>query len=164
MPPSSPPALFFPWMKAAIQMGEEGRAQGEIPVGAIVVYKKTIIARAHNQTRTACDPTAHAEIVAIRETAHALQTPWLNDCDVYVTLEPCAMCAAALHTARVRRVIFGAYSPKTGAIDHGPRFYTRIHASPDVIGGVMESLCGSLLLDFFQNELRRKRNHPFVQD
>lgn len=154
LPP--PPPLFFPWMRCAIEAGKEGEREGEIPVGAVVVYQHKIIARAHNQTRTLCDPTAHAEVVAIRKAAQILQMPWLTDCDVYVTLEPCALCASALHTARVRRVIFGAYSPKTGAIDHGARLYSHLPAPPEVIGGVLEQTCSALLLGFFQKQVRRQ--------
>ena len=131
-------------------------ARGEVPVGAVLVSDKgEILARAGNLTEKLNDPTAHAEMLVIREGTKQRNSPRLSDCDLYVTLEPCAMCAAAISFARLRRVYFAAYDPKGGAIDHGPRFFTQptCHHKPEVIGGIDEDAAKLLLKDFF-NEKR----------
>lgn len=127
--------------------------RGEVPVGAVVVEAATgeVLARAGNATEADADPTAHAEIVAIRAAAAARGDPRLPDCDLYVTLEPCALCAAAISFARIRRLYFGAGDPKGGAVDHGPKFFsqTTCHHAPEVYGGIRESDAAALLKEFF---------------
>jgi tRNA(adenine34) deaminase len=122
-----------------------------VPVGALIVRDGTVVAQAGNRTLADRDPTAHAEMLAIRQAAAALGTERLTDCDLYVTLEPCAMCAAAISFARVRRLYYGAADPKGGAVEHGPRFFTQTtcHHRPDVYGGIGENDAASLLKDFF---------------
>ncbi len=130
---------------------EAGRA-GEVPVGAVVVDSAgQIVAVAGNRTEADSDPTAHAELLAIREAARLRGEPRLPDCDLYVTLEPCAMCAAAIGFARIRRLYFGAYDPKGGAVEHGPRWFERptCHHRPEVYGGISESSAQALLREFF---------------
>jgi len=130
-----------------------GRA-GEVPVGAVVVESATgrILAAAGNRTEAETDPTAHAEIMAIRAAARDRDEPRLPDCDLYVTLEPCAMCAAAISFARIRRLYFGAYDPKMGAVEHGPRFFTQptCHHAPEIYGGIQEARAAELLRVFFE--------------
>ena len=110
------------------------------------------LARGANRVERDADPTAHAEIVAIRDAAKTLGSPRLIDCDLFVTLEPCAMCAQAISLARVRRLVFAAYDPKGGGVEHGARVYQRAtcHHAPDIVGGLRESEAGQLLKDFFQ--------------
>jgi len=139
-------------MELAMAAAREAAQTGEVPVGAIVVRDGAIIATARNETEAAHDPTAHAEILAIRRAAAALGDTRLSECDLYVTLEPCAMCAAAISHARIRRVVFGAYDAKGGAVEHGPRWFqqpTCLHR-PEVLGGVGEAESAALLKDFFQ--------------
>ncbi|WP_211099703.1 nucleoside deaminase [Azospirillum agricola] len=142
-------------MDIAFQEAEAAAARGEVPVGAVVVDPATgaILGRAGNRTEELADPTAHAEILALRQACAARGSPRLPGCDLYVTLEPCALCAAALSFARLRRVYFGAYDPKGGAVDHGPRFYRQptCHHAPEVYGGIGETRAGALLRDFFKS-------------
>ena len=123
-----------------------------MPVGCVIVRQGEVIVRAGNRTIADRDPTAHAELIAIRAAAAALRTERLTDCDLYVTLEPCAMCAAAMSFARVRRLYFGAADPKGGAVEHGVRFFAAptCHHRPEVYGGINETECASLLKEFFQ--------------
>ncbi len=133
-------------------------ARGEAPIGAVVVKDGAVIARAGNRTRADRDPTAHAEMLAIRDAARTLGNERLIGCDLYVTLEPCAMCAGAISHARLRRLYFSAYDPKGGAVEHGPRFFaqpTCLHA-PEVYGGLRESEAAEMLKRFFA-ELRPTR-------
>ncbi len=135
--------------KEAVAAGE----RNEVPVGAVLVTAEgEIIARAGNRSVADHDPTAHAEMLVIRAAAAKLGDQRLNDCDLYVTLEPCAMCAAALSLARIRRLYFAAYDPKGGAVDHGPRFFTQptCHHAPEVIGGMDEEKAAGLLKEFFR--------------
>lgn len=127
-------------------------AAGEVPIGCVIVRGDEVIARAGNRTLTDRDPTAHAELLAIREAAKTLGSERLPDCDLYVTLEPCAMCAGAISFARIRRLYFGAADPKGGAVDNGVRFFASptCHHRPEVYGGVGESEAGSLLTEFFK--------------
>ena len=139
-------------MRAALDVARAGAAAGEVPVGALLLAPGGgELARAHNRVEADADPTAHAEILVLRAGAARLGTPRLVGCDLYVTLEPCAMCAAALALARVRRVVFGAYDPKGGGVVHGARVFERptCHHRPEVVGGVAERACGALLRDFF---------------
>jgi len=122
-----------------------------VPVGCVIVRDNAVVAAAGNRTLIDRDPTAHAEVIAIRTAAGVLGSERLTDCDLYVTLEPCAMCAAALSFARIRRVYYGAADPKGGAIEHGPRFFTQptCHHRPEVYGGIGESAAADLLRAFF---------------
>jgi len=139
-------------MQIAIEEAHAAAARGEVPVGCAIVRGGTVIARAGNRTIADRDPTAHAEIVAIRAASAALGSERLADCDLYVTLEPCAMCATAMSFARIRRLYFGAADPKGGAVEHGVRFFASptCHHRPDAYGGINESECAALLKDFFQ--------------
>jgi tRNA(Arg) A34 adenosine deaminase TadA len=139
------------FMELAFKQAEAAGARGEVPVGAVLIAADKIVATAGNRTEEAHDPTAHAEILVIRDAARMRGTPRLPDCDLYVTLEPCAMCTAAISFARLRRVYFAAYDPKGGAIDHGPRFFNQptCHHKPEIIGGVDETRAGELLKKFF---------------
>jgi tRNA(adenine34) deaminase len=125
--------------------------RGEVPVGAVVARRDTVLAVAGNRTLADRDPTAHAEMLAIREACRLAGSERLPDCDLYVTLEPCAMCAAAISFARVRRLYFAARDPKGGAVEHGPRFFGQptCHHRPDVYGGLRETEAADLLKDFF---------------
>lgn len=132
------------------------RDQGEVPVGAVLVngVSGEIVARGYNCTEQQNDPTAHAEILALRQGGKLLGAPRLPDCDLYVTLEPCPMCAAAISFARIRRLYFGAYDPKSGGVEHGPRLYSHatLHHTPEVYGGIHEGECGAILSDFFKTK------------
>jgi len=140
------------FMQFALDEARAAAARGEVPIGCVVVRNGEVIARAGNRTLADKDPTAHAELLAIRQAAAALGSERLSDCDLYVTLEPCAMCAAAMSFARVRRLYFGAADPKGGAVDSGVRFFSAptCHHRPDVYGGINEGECAGLLKDFFQ--------------
>jgi len=139
-------------MSIALEEARAAAARGEVPVGCVVVRDGTIVARAGNRTIADHDPTAHAELIAIRAAASALGSERLADCDLYVTLEPCAMCAVAMSFARIRRLYFGAADTKGGAVEHGVRFFAAptCHHRPGVYGGINESECGELLKNFFQ--------------
>jgi len=142
------------FMDIAMAEARAAAARGEVPVGAVVVEAASgrVLARAGNETEAANDPTAHAEVLAIRRAAGSIGAPRLQDCDLYVTLEPCAMCAAAISHARVRRLYFGAYDAKGGGVEHGPRFFAlpTCHHAPEVIGGLRETEAAALLKAFFQ--------------
>jgi tRNA(adenine34) deaminase len=144
------PAPSF--MQLALDEARAAAARGEVPVGCVIVREGHVVARAGNRTLEDKDATAHAELLAIREASAALGTERLTDCDLYVTLEPCAMCAAAMSFARIRRLYFGAGDPKGGAVEHGVRFFAAptCHHRPDVYGGIGESEAGELLRTFFQ--------------
>ena len=134
---------------------EEARAaalRGEVPVGAVVTDGEgRVLARAGNRVEELADPTAHAELLALREAARLRGEPRLPDATLWVTLEPCAMCAAAISLFRVKRLVFGAYDPKGGGVEHGPRFFTQptCHHAPEVVGGMREAEAASLLRGFF---------------
>ena len=139
-------------MQLALEEARAAGTRGEVPVGCVVVRGNEVVARAGNRTLSDKDPTAHAELLAIRAAAAALGSERLTDCDLYVTLEPCAMCAAAMSFARIRRLYFGAADPKGGAVEHGPRFFTQptCHHRPEVYGSIGESESAALLRQFFQ--------------
>ena len=140
-------------MQAAFDEAEAAALRGEVPVGAVVADKAgNILARAGNRTLELKDPTAHAEMLAIREAAAKLGSERLIDCDLHVTLEPCAMCAGAISFARIRRLYFGASDEKMGAVEHGPRFFghATCHHAPDVYSGLGEIRARELLKDFFK--------------
>jgi tRNA(adenine34) deaminase len=138
-------------MDLAIAEARAAAAAGEVPVGCVIVRGGEVVARARNRTIADHDPTAHAEILAIREAARTLGTERLGDCDIYVTLEPCAMCAGALAFARIRRLYYGAADPKGGAVENGVRFFASptCHHRPEVYGGMAEQEAAALLRDFF---------------
>ena len=139
-------------MQSAIDEARTSAARGEVPIGAVIVREGKIIASAHNLTETNADPTAHAELLAIRAACATLKTPRLTDCDLYVTLEPCAMCAAAISFARIRRLYFGAHDEKGGGVTNGARFFSQAtcHHKPEIYGGISERECAELLKDFFK--------------
>ena len=140
-------------MQAAFDEAEAAALRGEVPVGAVVADKAgNILARAGNRTLELKDPTAHAEMLAIREAAAKLGSERLIDCDLHVTLEPCAMCAGAISFARIRRLYFGASDEKMGAVEHGPRFFGQptCHHAPDVYSGLGEIRARELLKGFFK--------------
>jgi tRNA(adenine34) deaminase len=139
-------------MRIALAEAEAARDRGEVPIGAVVIGASgEVLGRAGNRTLELRDPTAHAELLAIREATAKLGSERLVGCDLYVTLEPCAMCAAAISFARLRRLYFGAADPKGGAVEHGPRFFTQAtcHHAPEIYGGIGETEAGSLLKAFF---------------
>jgi len=138
-------------MKLALDEARAAKGRGEVPVGCVIVREGKVIARTGNRTLADRDPTAHAELLAIRQAASVLNSERLIDCDLYVTLEPCAMCAAAAAFARIRRVYFGASDPKGGAVENGVRFFSQAtcHHRPEVYSGLDESECATLLRDFF---------------
>lgn len=139
-------------MRLALAEAGAAAARGEVPVGAVVLDALgRPIAAAGNEVEARADPTAHAEMLALRAAAAARGAPRLPGCDLVVTLEPCAMCAAAISLFRIRRLVFGAYDPKGGGVEHGPRFFaqpTCMHR-PEVVGGVLEGECAAPLKAFF---------------
>ena len=139
-------------MARALQEAQAAADRGEVPVGAVVVRDGAILAAAGNSPRAAHDPTAHAEMLAIRAACAALGDERLSGCDLYVTLEPCTMCAAAISFARVRRLYFGALDPKGGAVESGVRFFAQAtcHHAPEIYGGLREGEAAALLRAFFQ--------------
>tara|TARA_R110000787_G_scaffold144264_1_gene258077 strand:+ start:35780 stop:36247 length:468 start_codon:yes stop_codon:yes gene_type:complete len=142
-------------MIAALAKARSAAASDEVPVGAVIVDPQTgrLLAAGGNLVETTSDPTAHAEIVAIRSACAALGKPRLDGYDLYVTLEPCAMCAQAIAHARLRRLYFGAYDPKGGGVEHGARVFDRptCHHRPEVYGGIREAEASELLRDFFRS-------------
>lgn len=153
--PTYQPSNYCPdFLKAAIEEAQNAQQLGEVPIGAVVVKNNEIIARGHNQPITTQDPSAHAEIVAMRRAAKALENYRLINCDVYVTLEPCPMCLGAMIYARIRNLFFAAYDAKLGAVNSvyqlldAPQINHYIHAQ----GGMMASECATLLRDFFKSK------------
>lgn len=142
------------FMDAALEEAKKAGQRGEVPIGAVIVFDGEIIARAGNRTRELNDITAHAEVVAIREAAMVLNDERLTGADLYVTLEPCTMCAAAISFARIRRLYYGAEDPKGGAVDSGVRFYgsPTCHHVPDVYSGLAEREAADILRDFFADK------------
>jgi tRNA(adenine34) deaminase len=140
------------FMDMALGEAHAAGERGEVPVGCVIVRDGAVIARAGNRTLAGHDPTAHAEIVAIRAAGTALGSERLSDCDLYVTLEPCAMCAGAIAFARIRRLYYGAPDPKGGAVDNGVKFFASpaCHHRPEVYGGMAEVEASALLKGFFQ--------------
>jgi len=141
------------FMAAALAEAKAAALRGEVPVGAVLVdaARSEILAAAGNRVEALADPTAHAEMLALRAAAARRGSARLEGCDLYVTLEPCAMCAAAISFARIRRLYFGALDPKGGAVEHGPRFFQQptCHHRPEVYGGIDEIRAGDLLRRFF---------------
>ena len=141
------------FMDAALAEAETAGELGEVPVGAVIVHDGAILAAAGNRTRADRDVTAHAEILVIRSAAERLGSERLTDCDLYVTLEPCAMCAAAISFARIRRLYYGAADPKGGAVEHGVRFFHAgtCHHAPEIYSGIGEAASSNLLKAFFKD-------------
>lgn len=139
-------------MELALQEACVAEEAGEVPVGCVIVRNGAAIAQAGNRTLRDRDPTAHAELIAIRQAAALLDTERLTDCDLYVTLEPCAMCAAAISFGRIRRLYYGAGDPKGGAVQHGVAFFESrtCHYRPEVYGGIGEKEAAALLRNFFR--------------
>ena len=135
------------FMRKAIVEAQESERVGEIPIGAIVVCKGRIISRAHNLTETLCDVTAHAEMQAITSAANTLGGKYLTDCTLYVTVEPCVMCAGAIGWAQIPRIVFGAHDDKRGFQRYAPK---AMHPKAVVVGGVLEEQCASLMTNFFK--------------
>jgi tRNA(adenine34) deaminase len=150
MPPST-----SPFMTLALEEAARAAAGGEVPVGAVLVAGDSVLALAGNRVEALADPTAHAEMLVLRQAAAQRGSPRLDDCDLYVTLEPCPMCAAAIALARLRRVYFAAYDPKGGGVEHGPRIFDQpgCNHRPEIYGGIDEQSAAQLLREFF----RRKR-------
>ena len=140
------------FMDLALKAAETAGKSGEVPIGCVIVRGYEVIATAGNRTLTDRDPTAHAEVLAIRRAAERVGTERLVDCDLYVTLEPCTMCAAAISFARIRRLYYGAADPKGGAVDSGVRFFasSTCHHAPEVYSAVGESEAATLLKEFFR--------------
>ena len=140
------------FMDLALKTAKNAGKSGEVPIGCVIVRDFEVIATAGNRTLTDRDPTAHAEILAIRQAAEAIGTERLVDCDLYVTLEPCTMCAAAISFARIRRLYYGAPDPKGGAVESGVRFFTSktCHHTPEIYSAVGESEAATLLREFFK--------------
>jgi tRNA(adenine34) deaminase len=140
------------FMDMALAEARTAGERGEVPIGCVIVHGGAVIARAGNRTVAERDPTAHAEMLAIRQTAASLRSERLEDCDLYVTLEPCAMCAGAVAFARIRRLYYGAADPKGGAVDNGVKFFASptCHHRPEVYGGMAEAEAGALLQSFFK--------------
>ena len=138
------------FMLCALGEAVSANQAGSIPVGAVVVRNREILSSAGNEVIRRCDPTAHAEILAIRAACLAIDSFLLDECDIYVTLEPCPMCAQAISLARIRRLYFGAYSPKYGGVDHGCKIFDHALHKTEVIGGVLETQCAEILQNFFK--------------
>jgi len=140
------------FMDLALKTAENAGKAGEVPIGCVIVRNCEVIATAGNKTLTDRDPTAHAEVLAIRQAAERIETERLTDCDLYVTLEPCTMCAGAISFARIRRLYYAAADPKGGAVDSGVRFFASptCHHAPEVYSGVGESASAALLREFFR--------------
>ncbi len=144
------------YLQLALQQAEQALTKGEVPVGAVIVDSRNgnILAQAHNRTETLHDPTAHAEIVSLREACAKEGSVRLPYADMYVTLEPCAMCAAAISHARLRRLYYGAFDSKGGGVDHGARVFQQktCHHTPEVYSGIEEEACADLLRRFFRSK------------
>jgi tRNA(adenine34) deaminase len=140
------------FMEMALDEARAAGEAGEVPVGCVIVHDGAVVARAGNRTLTDADPTAHAELVALRAAARLLGSERLTACDLYVTLEPCAMCAGAVSFARIRRLYYGAADPKGGAVDNGVKFFSSptCHHRPEVYGGLAEAEASALLKQFFR--------------
>ena len=145
------------YMRMALDLADCAEQLGEVPVGAVVVRNNEIIGRGFNQPISSCDPTAHAEIVALRDAAKHIKNYRLMDCDLYVTIEPCAMCAGAIVHSRIRKVYFGALEPKAGAILSAQNFFQlpQLNHKVDAEHGVLAELCGEKIHQFFKNKRQK---------
>lgn len=153
-PADATPEVMF--MREALKQARLAQDKEEVPVGAVIVHEQKIIARAHNQVETLNDPTAHAEMIAITQAAGFLSSKWLHDCTLYVTLEPCSMCAGALVLARMARLCFGAADPKTGACGSVSNIVRedQLNHQIEVQGGILAEECGQLVSGFFERKRR----------
>ena len=140
------------FMRLALEKAKEAEQREDVPIGAVLVQEGQVIAASGNRVEADHDPTAHAEILVIREASRQLGVPRLPECDLYVTLEPCAMCVGAIAMARIRRVIFAADDPKGGAVLHGPKFFTQptCHHRPEIVNGIFAQESGEMLRNFFR--------------
>ena len=148
--------MFRSYMNMALEEAAKALERGEVPIGAVIVENfGNIVARAGNETRARLDPSAHAEVLAIREACTVLKTERLVNCDMYVTLEPCAMCAALIANARIRRIYFAASDPKSGGIQQGARIFDRkqTHHVPEIYSGIGEEKAAELLRNFFSKKI-----------
>lgn len=139
-------------MKSLLTLAAQAARKGEVPIAAAIMDASgAVLAHAHNEVEARRDATAHAELIVIQEACRARGEKYLGDCTLYVTLEPCAMCAQAASLAKIRKIIFGAYDPKGGGVEHGARVFAHptCNHAPEVVGGVMEAECGALLKEFF---------------
>ncbi len=145
------------FMRLALGLARKAGERGEVPVGAVLVGNGRVLARGANESIRRSDPTAHAEVVALRKAGRRLRNYRLADCDLYTTLEPCAMCLGAIVQARVRRLLYGAADPKSGAVRSVMKFpFGKLNHRPEVRGGVLAEECGRLLRDFFRTKRRKK--------
>lgn len=146
------------YMKRALQEAKSAAARGEVPIGTVIVYQDEILSAQSNRVIELKDPTAHAELLAIRETCQKIGYERLLECDLYVTLEPCAMCATAISFARIRTLYYGTDDPKGGGVEHGAKVYSHAtcHHRPQVMTGLLQEECSTLLKNFFQ-ELRQAK-------
>lgn len=142
------------YMKQALLQADKALAHGDVPIGAVLVKGNEVIAIAGNEVELTRDPTAHAEMLVIRKASAILGNPRLEGCDLYVTLEPCPMCAQAISLARIRRLYYGAYDPKGGGVDHGPQIFEQstCNHKPEVFGGIEETACAEMLKTFFREK------------
>ena len=141
------------YMRQALEEAEKSLKIGEVPVGAVIVSDGIILCRSHNESISKNDPTAHAEIAAIREASQKKKNYRLPDCDIYVTLEPCTMCVGAVVQSRLRRLIFGAHDPKGGAVESIMKFpFEKMNHRPEIKGGILAEECGTILVSFFQDK------------
>jgi tRNA(adenine34) deaminase len=147
--PLLPPQTANAGMYLALEQAKIAYEKKEVPVGCVIMHGTTVVAKAHNLCVALQDFTAHAELLAIQQAAKTLKTPYLTDCSLYVTLEPCIQCSGSIYLSRIKEVIFGAYDPKKGSIDHGARTFEHCVPAPDVVGGVLERQCQELLSSFF---------------
>jgi tRNA(adenine34) deaminase len=139
-------------MRLALQKAKIAAEKSEVPVGAVLVCNNQIIATAHNNCETNHNPLQHAEIIVLNSSINTLKKYYLDDCDLYVTLEPCTMCAASIAQARIRKLIFGAYDIKSGGVEHGAKVFLHTHHKPEIIGGVLELESQHLLKNFFAHK------------
>ncbi len=147
------------WMREALRLAEQGRAAGEVPVGALIVHDGQIVGRGFNRNLLDTDPTAHAEMVALRDAGRAVGNHRLLDCEMFVTIEPCAMCAGAMVHARLRRLVFGADDPKAGAVHSvlDVLNHPSLNHRMDVTAGVLSEECSRILQDFFQSRRQQQK-------
>lgn len=140
-------------MRVAMEEARKSSANGEVPVGAVVVFENMVLSKAHNETVQRDDPTAHAEIMAIRKACEIKKNYRIPGCDLYVTLEPCAMCLGTVIQARIRKLVFGAYDPKSGAVESIMKFpFDKMNHRVEIKGGVLAEECGNILKDFFKGK------------
>jgi tRNA(adenine34) deaminase len=147
------------FMKEAIRQARIAATKDEVPVGAVIVHERRIIAKAYNQIEMLKDPTAHAEMIAITQATNTLSSKWLQDCSLYVTIEPCSMCAGALVLARMGKIFYGASEPKTGACGSVVNIanHQALNHRVDIMTGILAEECSSVLSDFFQQKRKEKK-------